>query len=74
MGFDGATKLRYLWPMTPESILTIEKIMDYCHAKWEEANRQAPDARWPTADVLAAKKLAYDEVRQFAQKLLADQP
>jgi hypothetical protein len=58
--------------MTPESILTLEKIMDYCHAKWEEADRQNPESPMPTADMLTGKKMAYNDVLQYARKLIAE--
>ena len=55
--------------MTPESILILEKIMDHCHAKWQEAD-QTPTSEWPTPDIQTGKKMAYNDVVQFARKLL----
>jgi hypothetical protein len=72
--FDDWGIIRYGFPMTPESILTLEKIMDYCHAKWEETDRQPPESSWPTADTLTGKKMAYNDVLQYARKLMAEQP
>lgn len=59
--------------MTPESILTLQKIMDYCHDKWEDVNQQAPASPWPTADVLTGQKMAYNDVLQYARKLISDE-
>jgi hypothetical protein len=49
----------------------LQKIIDYCNAKWVEADRP-PDAAFPTPDVLTGKKMAYNDVLQFARRLLAD--
>jgi hypothetical protein len=54
---------------SPDAILTLERIMDYCHQKWEEAN-QPPVSSFPTADMLTGKKMAYNDVLQHARKLL----
>jgi hypothetical protein len=59
--------------MTPESVLTLQKIMDYCHDKWEETNQQPPESPWPTADVLSGKKMAYNDVLQYIRKLISDE-
>ena len=59
--------------MTPEAILTLQKIMDYCHEKWGEAD-QAPACEFPTPDMLTGKKMAYNDVLQFARKLLDGSP
>jgi hypothetical protein len=55
--------------MSPDAILTLEKIMDFCHEKWTEADKHPP-AEWPTHDMLTGKKMAYNNVLQFARKLL----
>jgi hypothetical protein len=55
--------------MTPDAILTLEKVMDYCHEKWQEADRP-PASSFPTPDMLTGKKMAYNDVVQFARKLL----
>jgi hypothetical protein len=57
--------------MSTDITLTLQKIMDYCHEKWGEAN-QAPSAAWPTPDMLTGKKMAYNDVLQFARKLLGE--
>jgi len=59
--------------MTPEAILTLQKIMDYCHDKWGGAD-QAPASDFPTPDMLTGKKMAYNDVLQFARKLLDGSP
>jgi hypothetical protein len=57
--------------MTPESILAVEKIMDYCHAKWQEAD-ESPASQWRTPDMQTGKKMAYNDVLQFVRTLLAE--
>jgi hypothetical protein len=57
--------------MTPEEILTLQKIQDFCHAGWQKAADE-PASRFPTADMLTGKKMAFNEVLQFARSLLAD--
>jgi hypothetical protein len=59
--------------MTPEAILTLQEIMDYCHAQWEETDRASGSA-WPTPDMLTGKKMAYNDVLQYARKLLGERP
>jgi len=59
--------------MTPEAILTLEKIMDYCHARWEETDR-APASDFPTPDMLTGKKMAFNEVLQYARMLRDGSP
>jgi len=59
--------------MTPAEILLLEKIIDYCHARWEETDR-APASDFPTPDMLTGKKMAYNDLLQFARKLLGEQP
>lgn len=49
----------------------IRKIIDYCDGKWIEAAEEPPSA-FPTQDMLTGKKMAYNEVLQFARKLLVD--
>jgi hypothetical protein len=49
----------------------IQKLIDYCDAKWIEAAEEPPSA-FPTKDMLTGKKMAYNEVLQFARRLLAD--
>jgi hypothetical protein len=56
--------------MPPEAILTLQKIIDYCHDKWGEADK-APDSDFPTPDMLTGKKMAFNDVLQYARKLLA---
>ena len=48
----------------------IRKIIDYCDGKWIEAAEE-PASAFPTRDMLTGKKMAYNEVLQFARKLLA---
>ena len=57
--------------MTPETILALQRVIDYCHEQWEEANRSMPSG-WPTPDMQTGKKMAYNDVLQFARRLLAD--
>jgi hypothetical protein len=60
-------------PMTPEAILALQQIMEHCHAKWEDANRPTK-APWPTPDMLTGKKMAYNDVLQYARTLLGEKP
>jgi hypothetical protein len=57
--------------MTPDAVLTLQKIIDYCLAKWEEANH-APASDWPTPDVQTGRKMAYNDVLQHARTLLTE--
>jgi hypothetical protein len=50
----------------------IQKIIDYCNGKWIEAAEE-PASAFPTKDMLTGKKMAYNEVLQFARRLLADE-
>ena len=57
--------------MTPDAIRMLEQIMDFCHEKWTEADK-APPAEWPTPDMWVGKKMAYNNVLQYARKLLQE--
>jgi hypothetical protein len=57
--------------MTPEEILTLQKIQDFCHARWQKAADE-PASRFPTTDMLTGQKMAFNEVLQFIRTLLAD--
>ena len=49
----------------------IQKIIDYCNDKWVEAN-QPWASTWPTPDMQTGKKMAYNDVLQFARKLFIE--
>jgi len=53
--------------MTPEAVLLLQEIMDYCHAKWEEADRAADQ----TPDMRTGRKIGYNDVLKLARKRLA---
>jgi hypothetical protein len=55
--------------MNPDAIPTLEKIIDFCHQKWAEADKH-PVSDWPTPDMQTGKKMAFNEVLQFARKML----
>jgi hypothetical protein len=57
--------------MTPEEIVALQRITDFCHDKWQEANK-APASDWPTPDMLTGKKMAYNDVLQFNRQLPSD--
>ena len=57
--------------MTTDAILVLNTLMDYCNDRWVEADR-LPDGTFPTADMLTGKKMAYNDVLQFARRLQAD--
>jgi hypothetical protein len=59
--------------MTDDARQSLEKIISYCNGKWLEAN-QAPASAWPTPDMLTAKKMAYNDVLQYARTLLDETP
>jgi hypothetical protein len=59
--------------MTPDAILMIEKVMDYCHERWQEADRPAAST-FPTPDMLTGKKMASNDVLQFARRLIDEAP
>jgi hypothetical protein len=59
--------------MSPDATLTLEKIMNFCHEKWAEADK-SPAADFPTPDMLTGKKMAFNEVLQYARKLLGNLP
>jgi hypothetical protein len=52
---------------------TLQHIMDYCDRKWAEAN-EAPASDFPTPDMLTGKKMAYNDVLQYARTLLDELP
>ncbi len=51
----------------------IQKIIDYCNDKWVEANQPQPST-WPTPDMQTGRQMAYNDVLQFARKLLNETP
>jgi hypothetical protein len=48
---------------------TLNQIIDFCSEKWGEAEGQRPSS-FPTQEMLTGKKMAFNEVLQFARKLL----
>jgi hypothetical protein len=57
--------------MKTDVILAVERLMDYCNDRWVEADRPSATA-FPTVDMLTGKKMAYNDVMQFARTLLSD--
>jgi hypothetical protein len=55
----------------PDAILTLQQIMDFCHDRWAEADK-APASDWPTPDMQTGKKMAFNEVLQYARRLLSE--
>ena len=47
----------------------IESIVTYCNAKWVEANEASSQA-WPTPEMQTGRKMAYNDVLQYARELL----
>ena len=70
--FDGGRNLGYGFPMTDDKH-KIQKIIDYCNDKWVEAN-QPQASTWPTPDMQTGRKMAYNDVLQFARKLYSETP
>jgi hypothetical protein len=50
---------------------TLTKIMEYCHARWKQIAAQ-PASSLPTRDMLTGQKMAYNDVRQFARRLMEE--
>ncbi len=50
---------------------TIQKIIDYCSDKWVEAD-QPRGSTWPTPEIRIGRKMAYNDVLQFARKLISE--
>jgi len=57
--------------MTSDVKRTLNQIIDFCSNKWGEAN-QPPTSSWPTPDMQTGKKMAYNDVLQFARMLLSE--
>jgi hypothetical protein len=55
--------------MTTDAPLTLKRIIDFCFDKWSEADR---DPRL-TADLKTGRKMGYNDVLQFARRLLSEQ-
>jgi hypothetical protein len=55
--------------MTSDAVLALQRIMDYCHEKWEEADKPVASG-WPTPELQTGKRMAYNDVLQYARKLL----
>ena len=49
----------------------IQKIIDYCTDKWVEAD-QPQGSTWPTPEIQIGRKMAYNDVLQFARKLFSE--
>ena len=50
---------------------TLKHIIDYCQNQSQEAD-QPPSSPWLLPDVLTGKKLAYNDVLQYARTILGD--
>lgn len=50
---------------------TLNEIIDFCSEKWGEAD-QEPASSFPNQDMLPGKKMAFNEVLQYARKLLSE--
>lgn len=57
--------------MTDDARDILKTIIDFCSDKWGEADKQLPTS-FPTQDMLIGKKMAFNELLQFARKLLAE--
>ena len=56
--------------MTPDAILILQNIIDYCHDKWVEADRATDE----TPDLKTGRKMAYNHVLQHTRELLDGTP
>ena len=50
---------------------TLNEIIDFCSRKWDEAAEDPPKSDWPTPDMRTGMKMAFNEVLQYARKLLS---
>lgn len=50
---------------------TLRHIIEYCQAQWEKADG-APPSEWPTLDMQIGRKMAFNNVLQYARTLLAE--
>jgi hypothetical protein len=57
--------------MTRDIRHAMEQIIAFCNDKWIEADRASP-SRFPTADTLTGKKMAYNDVLQYARTVLEE--
>jgi hypothetical protein len=57
--------------MTDEHHQAIEQIIAFCNNKWLEADRASPSG-FPTADMLTGKKMAYNDVLQYARSVVEE--
>ena len=55
--------------MHPDVVLALQKIMDFCHDKWKEADRSNDH----TDDIKTGRKIAYNHVLQLARSMLSEQ-
>ena len=55
--------------MTPDAIVALQKLIDYCHKQWDDANRPIT-SDFPTPDMQTGRKMAYNDVLQYARTLL----
>ena len=55
--------------MTQYAHQALKAVIEFCSDKWMEAD-QPPKSGWPTSDMLTGKKMAFNEVLQFARKLM----
>jgi hypothetical protein len=56
--------------MTPDAILAVQKIIDFCHEKWLDADRSGDQP----PDLKTGRKIGYNDVLQHARKLLDGTP
>ena len=68
--FDEPPTIGYGLAMTDRR-QTLNEIIDFCSEKWGEAEQQ-PASAFPTQDMLTGKKMAFNEVLQYARKLLSE--
>ena len=57
--------------MTDETRQALQRIIDFCHDRWIEAE-DAPATPYDKPGTQMGRKMAYNDVLQFAGRLLAD--
>jgi hypothetical protein len=69
--FDERGIFGYRNRMTQRAQQMLQHIIDYCNAKWMEADQAKPSA-YESADTHNGRKAAYNDVFQHARTLLGE--
>jgi hypothetical protein len=58
--------------MTNDVRLTLQKVIAYCDEKWVKARDEQAAAPAQDIDLQTGKKMAYNDLLQYARKLLSE--